>query len=185
MSTKADNISDIARGVLVALVSNASLLLTVVLVVVAGDRVDVHVDLARVVAPLVINGFLGVPVVVCAPLVPSIVNPLVMSLTLVAALSVGIVSIGSRFALSITILTILVAIVLVVDTEGLRLLLVVFLLLPRLNGDNSSGKKHSFEHFNSFLNSKFFALLLNYFTQLSIQSLTMLNKILTMPFFAL
>ena len=63
-----------------------------------------------------------------------------MSLTLVAALSVGIVSIGSRFALSITILTILVAIVLVVDTEGLTLLLVVFLLLPRLNGDNSSGK---------------------------------------------
>ena len=94
MSTKADNISDIARGVLVALVSNASLLLTVVLVVVAGDRVDVHVDLARVVAPLVINGFLGVPMVVGSPLVPCVVNPLVVALALVADLSVGVVGIS-------------------------------------------------------------------------------------------
>ena len=178
VSTKSDNISDIARGVLVALVAYASLLLTVVLVVVAGDRVEVHVDLARVVAPLVINGFLCVPVVVCAPLVPSIVNPLVMSLTLMASLSVGIMSIDSRFALSITILALLVAIVLVVDTVGARLLLVVVvfidtvgarlllvvvvLLLPRLNGNDSSGKQHSFEHFNSFLNSSFSALLLKY-----------------------
>ena len=129
----------------------------------AGDRVEVHVDLTRVVAPLVINGFLGVPVVVCAPLVPSIVNPLVMSLTLVACLSVGIMCIDSRFALSITILALLMAIVLVVDAVGARLLLfVVVLLLPGLNGNDCSGKKHSFEHFNSFLNSRFSSLLLKY-----------------------
>ena len=185
VSTKADNISDITRGVLMTLVAYTSLLLTVVLVVVTGDRVDVHVDLARVVAPLVINGLLGVPVVVCAPLVPSIVNPLVMSLTLVASLSVGIMSIDSAFALSITTLALLVAIVLVVDTVGgRRLLLVAVVLLPRLDGDDSSGEKHTFEHFNSFLNSTSSALLLKYLFQLSIQSLTMLNKILTMPFFA-
>ena len=62
-----------------------------------------NVDLARVIAPLVINELLGVPVIICSPLIPRVVNPLVMALTLVATLSVGIVAINPAFALSITI----------------------------------------------------------------------------------
>ena len=153
MSTKADNISDIARGVLVALVSNASLLLTVVLVVVAGDRVDIHVDLARVVAPLVIDGFLGIPMVVGSPLVPCVVNPLVVALTLMAGLSVRVMGVNvtgrADGLLSVTIATItgLMAVVLVVSTIGTWLTLVVIGSLPGGNGGDSKGKGEASEHF--------------------------------------
>ena len=113
VSGEANNVADIARGVLVALVANASLLLAVVRVVVAGNGVQGHVDLARVVAPLVVNRLLGVPVVVGAPLVPGVVDPLVVALTLVAALSVRVVSINRALAE-------LVAVVLVVSSEAHR-----------------------------------------------------------------
>ena len=113
VAAESNNIADIARCVLVALVANTSLLLTVVLVVVAGNGVQGHVDLARVVAPFVINRLLGVPVVVGAPLVPGVVDPLVVALTLVAALSVRVVSINRALAE-------LVAVVLVVSSEAHR-----------------------------------------------------------------
>ena len=95
VSTKALSVSDVAGGVLVTLVTEASLLLSEVVVVVARDGVEGNVDLAGVVAPLVINGFLGVPMVVGSPLVPCVVNPLVVSLALVANLSVRVVLVGN------------------------------------------------------------------------------------------
>ena len=113
VAAESNNIADIARCVLVALVADTSLLLAVVLVVVARDGVQGHVDLARVVAPLVVNRLLGVPVVVGAPLVPGVVDPLVVALTLVAALSVRVVSINRALAE-------LVAVVLVVSSEAHR-----------------------------------------------------------------
>jgi len=94
VAAEADGVADVARGVLVTLVAEASLLLAEVVVVVAGDGVEGDVDLAGVVAPLVINGFLGVPMVVGSPLVPCVVNPLVVALALVADLSVGVVGIS-------------------------------------------------------------------------------------------
>ena len=94
VSTKALSVSDVAGGVLVTLVTEASLLLSEVVVVVARDGVEGDVDLAGVVAPLVINGFLGIPMVVGSPLVPCVVNPLVVALALVADLSVGVVGIS-------------------------------------------------------------------------------------------
>ena len=94
VSAEADGVADVARGVLVTLVAEASLLLAEVVVVVTGDGVEGDVDLAGVVAPLVINGFLGIPMVVGSPLVPCVVNPLVVALTLVANLSVGVVGIS-------------------------------------------------------------------------------------------
>ena len=93
VAAEADGVADVARGVLVTLVAEASLLLAEVVVVVAGDGVEGDVDLSGVVAPLVINGFLGIPMVVGSPLVPCVVNPLVVALTLVANLSVGVVGI--------------------------------------------------------------------------------------------
>ena len=77
------------------LVSETSLLLSEVVVVMARDGVQCDVDLARVVAPLVINGFLGIEMVVGSPLVPCVVNPLVVALALVADLSVGVVVISN------------------------------------------------------------------------------------------
>ena len=94
VSAEADGVADVARGVLVTLVAEASLLLAEVVVVVTGDGVEGDVDLAGVVAPLVINGFLGIPMVVGSPLVPCVVNPLVVALALVADLSVGVVGIS-------------------------------------------------------------------------------------------
>jgi hypothetical protein len=94
VSSKALSVSDVAGGVLVTLVTEASLLLSEVVVVVARDGVEGDVDLAGVVAPLVINGFLGIPMVVGSPLVPCVVNPLVVALALVADLSVGVVGIS-------------------------------------------------------------------------------------------
>jgi hypothetical protein len=95
VTIETDGVTFLARDVLVALVAESTLLLTVVGVVVAGDGVVVHVDLAGVVAPLVINGLLGVVVVVGSPLVPRVVVPLVVALTLVTGLSVGVVVISS------------------------------------------------------------------------------------------
>ena len=94
VSAEADGVADVARGVLVTLVAEASLLLAEVVVVVTGDGVEGDVDLAGVVAPLVINGFLGIEVIVGSPLVPCVVNPLVVALALVADLSVGVVVIS-------------------------------------------------------------------------------------------
>lgn len=94
VSAETDGVANVARGVLVALVAEASLLLAEVVVVVTGDGVEGDVDLAGVVAPLVINGFLGIPMVVGAPLVPGVVDPLVVALALVADLTVGVVCIS-------------------------------------------------------------------------------------------
>ena len=79
---ESDGVTNITRGVLVTLVADTSLLLTVVGVVVAGDGVQGDVELSGVVAPFVVNGLLGVPVVVGAPLVPGVVDPLVVALAL-------------------------------------------------------------------------------------------------------
>ena len=95
VSAEADGVADVARGVLVTLVAEASLLLAEVVIVVAGDGVEGDVDLSGVVAPLVINRFLGVEVIVGSPLVPCVVNPLVVALALVADLSVGVVVISN------------------------------------------------------------------------------------------
>ena len=94
VSAHALGVADVTGGVLVTLVAEASLLLSEVVVVVARDGVEGDVDLAGVVAPLVINGFLGIPMVVGSPLVPCVVNPLVVALALVADLSVGVVGIS-------------------------------------------------------------------------------------------
>ena len=94
VAAEADGVADGTRDVLVALVANTSLLVAVVGIVVARDGVDVHVDLTGLVAPLVVDGLLGVEVVVGAPLVPCVVNPLVVALALVADLSVGVVGIS-------------------------------------------------------------------------------------------
>jgi hypothetical protein len=94
VSAEADGVANVARGVLVTLVAEASLLLAEVVVVVAGDGVEGDVDLAGVVAPLVVNGFLGIPMIVGSPLVPCVVNPLVVALALVADLTVGVVGIS-------------------------------------------------------------------------------------------
>ena len=95
VSAEADGVADVARGVLVTLVAEASLLLAEVVIVVAGDGVEGDVDLSGVVAPLVINRFLGVEVIIGSPLVPCVVNPLVVALALVADLSVGVVVISN------------------------------------------------------------------------------------------
>ena len=95
VTAEADGVADVARGVLVTLVAEASLLLAEVVIVVAGDGVEGDVDLSGVVAPLVINRFLGVEVIIGSPLVPCVVNPLVVALALVADLSVGVVVISN------------------------------------------------------------------------------------------
>ena len=94
VAAEADGVADGTRDVLVALVANTSLLVAVVSIVVARDGVDVHVDLTGLVAPLVVNGLLGVEVVVGAPLVPGVVDPLVVALALVASLTVRVVGSG-------------------------------------------------------------------------------------------
>ena len=153
VTTEADGVANITRGVLVTLVANTSSLLTVVLVVVARDGVEGDVDLTRVVAPLVVDGLLGIPMVVSSPLVPCVVNPLVVALTLMAGLSVRVMGVnvtgGADGLLSVTIATItgLMAVVLVVSTIGTWLTLVVIGSLPGGNGGDSKGKGEASEHF--------------------------------------
>ena len=153
VTTEADGVANITRGVLVTLVANTSSLLTVVLVVVARDGVEGDVDLTRVVAPLVVDGLLGIPMVVGSPLVPCVVNPLVVALTLMAGLSVRVMGVnvtgGADGMLSVTIATItgLMAVVLVVSTIGTWLTLVVIGSLPGGNGGDSKGKGEASEHF--------------------------------------
>lgn len=102
--------------------------------------------------------------VVGAPLVPGVVGPLVVSLTLMTTFSVRVVGIdaavvvrsvgsegavgGSVGAVGLTLMTV----VLVVGTVSLGLLIVVSdLSLPSLNGDESSSEKNTLEHFcNNF-----------------------------------
>ena len=55
MSSEANNVANISRGVLMALVADTSSLLTVVLIVVTVNRVEGDVNFAGVVAPLVID----------------------------------------------------------------------------------------------------------------------------------
>ena len=129
VATEADLVADITGGVLVTLVANTSLLLTEVLVVVTGDGVEGDVDLAGVVAPLVVDGLLGIEMVVGTPLVPGVVDPLVVALTLMAGLSVRVVGINVVGGSDLTVLTVdllaLVTVVLVVGTVGTWLTFVV------------------------------------------------------------
>ena len=143
VSFEADNVANISRGVLVALVANASLLLAVVFIVVTVDRVESDVDFARVVAPFVVDSFLGVPMVVGSPLVPGVVNPLVVALTLVASSSLGVVGIDSAATLAVTVTT-LVTVVLVIGTIALNIRVVV--LVPGLHCDDGSSEKDRSEH---------------------------------------
>ena len=170
VAAKSNHVADIARCVLVALVSDTSLLLAVVLVVVAGDGVKSDIDFARVVAPLVVNSFLGVPVVVGAPLVPGIVDPLVVALALMATLSVRVVSINELVTVEALVTLLLVTIVLVVssvayglsllrlDTVAMRLLvgtigalliavIELVILKPGVNRSNTESEDERFEHF--------------------------------------
>ena len=163
VAAHADGVADGTRDVLVALVANTSLLVAVVGIVVAGDGVDVHVDLTGLVAPLVVNGLLGVEVVVGAPLVPGVVNPLVVALALVASLTVGVVGGGpverrvaieaetelavhAEAALAVAAVA-LSAVVLVVSTVGLSLELVSLnVASPGLDGRERGGENERFEH---------------------------------------
>ena len=55
VSSESNNVANISRGVLMALVADTSSLLTVVLIVVTVNRVEGDVNFAGVVAPLVID----------------------------------------------------------------------------------------------------------------------------------
>lgn len=99
--------------------------------------------------------------VVGAPLVPGVVGPLVVSLTLMTTFSVRVVgidaavvvrSVGSEGAVGGAVGLTLMTVVLVVGTVSLGLLIVVSdLSLPSLNGDESSSEKNTLEHFcNNF-----------------------------------
>ena len=116
VAAHAELVADLTRSVPVTLIAQTSLLLAIVVVVVAGDGVEGHVDLARVVAPLVVDGLLGIVMVVDTPLVPGVVRPLVVTLTLMTALTVRVMAIGGIVTLS----SILVTVILVVDTVGFR-----------------------------------------------------------------
>ena len=71
-----------------------------------------------------------------------------MALTLVSSFSMRVVVIDAAFVLSVSILALLVAVVLVIDTIGTRRIIVIFhISFPRLDGDNSSCEEHRFEHF--------------------------------------
>jgi len=106
--------------------------------------------------------------VVGAPLVPCIINPLVVALTLVARLSVGIVG-GSLVPCSVSSSTVsavesnvvlvclavsvvvalvsLSAVVLVINTICFSLEVISHdIAMPSLNGYKTSAKKNSFEH---------------------------------------
>ena len=147
VTTEADLVTNIAGGVLVTLVADASLLLTVVVVVVTRDGVKGNVDLSRLVAPLVVDGLLGIPMVVGSPLVPGVVNPLVVALTLMARLSVRVVGIGTvlgAVAVSVTVAMgsmALVAVVLVIGAVSLRLI-VIRLSVPCFNAGKSCSEKY-------------------------------------------
>merc|ERR1719195_684756 len=145
-----DAVANITRGVLVTLVANTSSLLTVVLVVVSGDRVEGDVDLAGVVSPLVINGLLGIEMVVSSPLVPGVVDPLVVALTLMAGLSVGVVGIdivgrAGRLSIAVALITGLVTVVLVVSTVASWLAAVVIGSLPGGSRGDSKSKSEGLE----------------------------------------
>ena len=157
VSTKTLSVSDVASGVLVTLITEASLLLTEVVVVVARDGVEGNVDLARLVAPLVVNGLLGVEVVVGAPLVPGVVNPLVVALALVAGLTVGVVGGGlvvGGVAVTLTVGRVatiatvaLGGVVLVVSTVGLSLELIALdVASPRVNSREGGSENERLEH---------------------------------------
>jgi len=94
----------------VATVAHASALSAVSAVVVAVNGVESDVDLSGVVAPLVVDVLLVIPMVVGAPLVPCVVNPLVVALALMALSSVVLVAIALAVAGA--------AIVLVLSTVG-------------------------------------------------------------------
>ena len=152
-----DAVANITRGVLVTFVANTSSLLTVVLVVVSGDRVEGDVDLAGVVSPLVINGLLGIPMVVSSPLVPGVVDPLVVALTLMAGLSVGVVGIdivgrARRLSIAVGLIAGLVTVVLVVSTVTTWLAFVVVGSLPGRGRGDSKSKSEGLEHFKVFEN---------------------------------
>jgi len=90
VASEADGVALSAGDVLVATVAHASALGAVSAVVVAVDGVESNVDLAGVVAPLVVDVLLVVPMVVGAPLVPCVVNPLVVALALMAGGAVAV-----------------------------------------------------------------------------------------------
>ena len=81
--------------------------------------------------------------IVGAPLVPGVVNPLVMALTLMASSSLGVVGINSA-----AVIASLVTVVLVIGTVTLNLGVIV--LFPGLNCNHSSGEKDSSEHYFCF-----------------------------------
>ena len=81
--------------------------------------------------------------VVGSPLIPGVVNPLVVALTLVASSSLGVVGIDSAATLAVTVTT-LVTVVLVIGTIALNIRVVV--LVPGLNCDNGSSEKDRSEH---------------------------------------
>jgi len=155
VAAHADGVADLARDVLVALVAHAALLLTVVLVVVAGNGVKSNVDLTALVAPLVVDGLLGVVVVVGTPLVPGVVDPLVVALTLVARLAVRVVrgslvpgSVAAMAVASLSLATVaLGAVVLVVNTVSLSLETVLLdITVPGLDGNEGASEDQGLEH---------------------------------------
>ena len=168
---QSNNVAHIARCVLVALVADASLLLAVVRVVVARDGIKGDIDLARVVAPLVVDRLLGVPVIVGAPLVPGVVDPLVVALTLMAALSVRVVSINSALAELVTVvlvvsskahrssllwldamaMTISAICTLVAAVRKTVAAMTTFILKPSVNRYNADSNNEGFEHFLLYL----------------------------------
>lgn len=96
--------------------------------------------------------------VVGAPLVPGVVGPLVVALTLMTTLSVRVVGIDAALVVrsvlsvgtvgAVGLLLTLMTVVLVVGTVSSGLLIVVSdLSLPSLNGDESSSEKNTLEHF--------------------------------------
>ena len=124
-----DGEASLAGDVLVTLIAHTALLLSVITVVVTVNGVVIDVDFTGVVAPLVVEGFLGVKMVVGTPLIPSIVVPLVVALTLVTSLSVGVVAVSlipsvvavTTVAIIFTVgVVFLVAVVLVINTVGSR-----------------------------------------------------------------
>ena len=123
-------------------IAYSALLLSVITVIVTVNGVVVIVDFSGVVAPLVVDGLLGIEVVVGAPLVPGVVSPLVVALTLVTSLSVRVVVVGLFesfvavaavaviFAISVIFL---MSVMLVINTVGGERFQVFLWCLPFLN----------------------------------------------------
>ena len=124
-----DGETSLTGDVLVTLIAHTALLLSVITVVVTVNGVVINVDFTGVVAPLVVDGLLGIKMIVGTPLIPGIVVPLVVALTLVTSLSVGVVVV-SLFKSVVAITTVaviftvgvvfLVAVVLVINAVGSR-----------------------------------------------------------------